>query len=452
MLENKEFQKGEIVTALTLVIIGFVTLGIFAGSRLVQQNTDISSRAQSTNCAVLSNVRAQPSSLLNPDQDFTCLATSSIPNSYTIACGWSHPDVAGGWPQTGGRWDGATCNGSACQFGIRMDNLIRSGRYELVAFDMRSECGASTGTRVALSTAQSTPPPSQLTNTPVPDQPTNIPVPGSSTPCSDNVCTDCILTNRADILPFYKENGHSVACEDQSKIVADWCAKLDPSACSNLKNGNCSTQCNTAPINTPTPTPTQVPTATPQTTVAPTPTPTAIPGTGNIEVEMTFKMQRHDGKKYEGCGEYVSIWLDRLYGSVQLPIKDYKNDTSQKVTFYNMPTGTYSNTAVLLSINDSLDYSGTVGSGATHTINVIEDQTTNIQVNISEYGVSSPDRLCPQPNLSSSFTSDPNLVTFTAGNGMVIQDNLQIFYIETESLIQNSNGRYIFTSAIQQNL
>lgn len=57
-------------------------------------------------------------------------------------------------------------------------------------------------------------------------------------------CSQCILDARTDVLPFYASNGWSTSCGNRDAIVANWCAGVDPSACNNLKSGQCGAFCN----------------------------------------------------------------------------------------------------------------------------------------------------------------------------------------------------------------
>lgn len=50
--------------------------------------------------------------------------------------------------------------------------------------------------------------------------------------------TQCILSARTDILPFYQSNGWNTSCAYRDSIVANWCG-IDPSACYALKTGTC---------------------------------------------------------------------------------------------------------------------------------------------------------------------------------------------------------------------
>jgi len=58
-------------------------------------------------------------------------------------------------------------------------------------------------------------------------------------------CTQCILFERPDILPFYGASGWNTACWNRDNIVNNWCSGLDPTACNSLKANECSSYCNT---------------------------------------------------------------------------------------------------------------------------------------------------------------------------------------------------------------
>ncbi len=56
-------------------------------------------------------------------------------------------------------------------------------------------------------------------------------------------CTQCILYERPDILPFYQNNGWNIDCWNRDNIVNNWCTGLDPTACNALKTGVCARFC-----------------------------------------------------------------------------------------------------------------------------------------------------------------------------------------------------------------
>ncbi|MBI2028824.1 hypothetical protein HYT02_00195 [Candidatus Gottesmanbacteria bacterium] len=68
--------------------------------------------------------------------------------------------------------------------------------------------------------------------------PTAIPTqPQSNNPqvCSGNTCNDCILTERDDILTYYRDTGGwDISCSNQTAIVNNWCG-IDPTGCSIVK-------------------------------------------------------------------------------------------------------------------------------------------------------------------------------------------------------------------------
>jgi hypothetical protein len=194
-----------------------MSLGIVAGNTLLEKNLSTSSQAQ-TGCIGIANVWAEPNTV-SAGQDFTCKVTTTTPGGSKIACGWSNPNVAGNWPQTGGRWVGATCNGTSCSFGIRMDTPLKDGNYELVGFDNTTGCQYS-GKRVPLSVNRPTNPtqppiqptttPGQPTLPPPTSVPTTIPTqrPGLPTYTPTPVVSQCVLgrsfTNSESCYNYYQ--------------------------------------------------------------------------------------------------------------------------------------------------------------------------------------------------------------------------------------------------------
>lgn len=55
-------------------------------------------------------------------------------------------------------------------------------------------------------------------------------------------CTECILSNRPDILPFYRSNGWDTSCGNHDNIITNWCG-IDPTSCASQKAGPCATAC-----------------------------------------------------------------------------------------------------------------------------------------------------------------------------------------------------------------
>jgi hypothetical protein len=51
-----------------------------------------------------------------------------------------------------------------------------------------------------------------------------------------NACTQCVLQQRTDILPFYQANGWDTSCGNRNNIVTNWCG-IDPNGCSAVKTG-----------------------------------------------------------------------------------------------------------------------------------------------------------------------------------------------------------------------
>ncbi|MBI2616505.1 hypothetical protein HYW55_00010 [Candidatus Gottesmanbacteria bacterium] len=154
-------QKGEIALAASIASFGLMLVGLIAGTFLAQNQTQLQSEA--SGCATISSVSQTPNSELELGQDFTCNVTidSAHSGSRDISCGWSEN---GDWPQTGGRWEGATCNGVNCSFGIAAPSEVKEDAiYELVGFDMSSSCGPPTGLRTSmkLKGAEEAPPPDE---------------------------------------------------------------------------------------------------------------------------------------------------------------------------------------------------------------------------------------------------------------------------------------------------
>jgi hypothetical protein len=70
--------------------------------------------------------------------------------------------------------------------------------------------------------------------------------------CSSDPCASCILSQRVDILSFYRNNGWDISCSNQKNIVDNWCSDaVDPVGCNTVKNGACNNQCSAAPGTTP---------------------------------------------------------------------------------------------------------------------------------------------------------------------------------------------------------
>lgn len=56
-------------------------------------------------------------------------------------------------------------------------------------------------------------------------------------------CTQCLLTMRADILPFYQRNGWDTSCGNRDAILANWCT-IDPAGCASAKSSSsCQVSC-----------------------------------------------------------------------------------------------------------------------------------------------------------------------------------------------------------------
>lgn len=59
-------------------------------------------------------------------------------------------------------------------------------------------------------------------------------------------CTQCVLSTRTDILPFYQANGWDTSCSNRDTIVDNWCG-IDPSGCNSVKTGACASVCDANP-------------------------------------------------------------------------------------------------------------------------------------------------------------------------------------------------------------
>ncbi|WP_437753500.1 hypothetical protein [Sorangium sp. So ce1389] len=61
-----------------------------------------------------------------------------------------------------------------------------------------------------------------------------------------SACTECVLVQRADILPFYASNGWDTTCGNRDNIVANWCG-IDPAGCNAVRSGACAASCGVSP-------------------------------------------------------------------------------------------------------------------------------------------------------------------------------------------------------------
>ncbi len=269
----KFYKRGEIATVLTIGMVIVLSIASIVSSVLLGKKQTTTSKAGGGDCAQILNVSYTPNPL-GSGQDFTCFATidSGHAGSYNISCGWSKN---GGWPQTGGRWEGATCNGVNCSFGIRMDTFSAStsDNYELVGFDFSSGCGPANGKRISIQLSGLVVP--TATNVPTqPPGPTNTPAP-TQTPTPTPACDP----GKVDV---------TGACNPACCANNSQCTKSEE-ACI-ISNGYCKSgfSCATPPTSTPppgatrTPTPSRTPTPRPGITNTPTPrrtpTPTLRPG------------------------------------------------------------------------------------------------------------------------------------------------------------------------------
>lgn len=60
--------------------------------------------------------------------------------------------------------------------------------------------------------------------------------------CLGNRCTQCILSNRMDIIPFYRRNGWGTGKAERDRIVADWFG-IAPTEGARLRHGLCRGAC-----------------------------------------------------------------------------------------------------------------------------------------------------------------------------------------------------------------
>jgi hypothetical protein len=55
-------------------------------------------------------------------------------------------------------------------------------------------------------------------------------------------CSQCIFGHRADLVPFYKQNGWAIQCNNLDNIITNWCG-IAPGECGALKTGSCVSVC-----------------------------------------------------------------------------------------------------------------------------------------------------------------------------------------------------------------
>ncbi len=385
MLTKPQNQIGAISIVLAVLFLAVSAVGISLGLKAVNTPTNLLSKAAT--CASFNTVWQTPASALNAGQDFTCNATldPQFSNSKTIVCGWSKN---GGWPQIGGRWVGATCNGTNCSFGIRMDTSIDpQASYELVAFDNKDDsCGPSSGKRVPLNVNRpNVPPTSPPQPTVPPGQPTQPPTGGgrcfyltAQFSLTGEGNYDASVTFRTDDTAV---DYHDIQLQKNGVFVAGWNKWTRPSpftyypqwtggrvnrgtsvtysgiddvcglrgnrasiACTINNDGTVSgSGCSLTGTNPPQPT--AVPTAIPTTPVG-GPTPPAGVSRCNFEVIVKDKVN-----KQPIVGAQVT---DRSRSSVP----DLMTDNTGKVTFFNIEK--YTNFNLQVTKNGYTDYFETV--------------------------------------------------------------------------------------------
>ncbi len=72
------------------------------------------------------------------------------------------------------------------------------------------------------------------------------PIATASEALCGSACTECVLAQRPDIIPFYQANGWITECSNRDNIVANWCG-IDPAGCSAVRNGACAASCGVSP-------------------------------------------------------------------------------------------------------------------------------------------------------------------------------------------------------------
>lgn len=98
--------------------------------------------------------------------------------------------------------------------------------------------------------------------------------------CNQDKCANCVLQNRDDILPFFRQNEWDVNCQNYTKIVNNWCGtNMDPAGCKEVKEGICRSSCVAGAVASPTPSPTPgiSPSPSPSPSSSPTPSPSPSP-------------------------------------------------------------------------------------------------------------------------------------------------------------------------------
>lgn len=243
-------QIGAIPVGFVVLFLATTIVGIAAGINAIKQPTRTTPQAQESSCFYLS---AQISDIGDAFVTFNSYDSSGFDDIYllrgtTLVAGpnrWNKSQAFTYSPP----WTGAKLNtsGETVTFTGRDDNCGSRGNASTISCTLHAN-GSVTGTRCSqYGGGGGQTPPTQ------PPQATNPPS-GNVQACSGNSCTDCILTYRSDILPYYRDTGGwDISCGNQNAIVANWC-NLDPTGCNTVKRNYCAPRCGTISIPSPTPT------------------------------------------------------------------------------------------------------------------------------------------------------------------------------------------------------
>jgi murein DD-endopeptidase MepM/ murein hydrolase activator NlpD len=73
--------------------------------------------------------------------------------------------------------------------------------------------------------------------------PGNVLVKTTTPPPCGSSCTQCVLQQRTDVLPFYQASGWDTSCGNRNAIVTNWCG-IDPAGCVTVKSSStCQASC-----------------------------------------------------------------------------------------------------------------------------------------------------------------------------------------------------------------
>lgn len=249
------FNRGEIATTLTILTLVVLTAGIFAGTQLSQQNTDVGTQAQTTSCVTSVKLISKSSNAYN------CEFAASTPGT-TFVCALIQPNAGPGGTdiliagQDPNNWQGVWSGNSArVPLFIKPGQSVQGGSsYRVVAYNWKNPdksclseldysgsainnlpAGSATWPGGGGSNPGYTPPPptntplpAQATNTPIPNQATNTPPPATNTPtpsptpdATKTVCEQspqnglCLPTNNCnDVLGSgYKLSSSDLGCK-----------------------------------------------------------------------------------------------------------------------------------------------------------------------------------------------------------------------------------------------